>query len=197
MDLGGSGGQIAETKIRQLGPRDYYRGYFSEPDGGRVHFFIEVNPLNISAGVNYYVVLLSRNGYLYDSVPISWSEEDFSSPSPLDPSERDVLKIKEWEEAMEAAGWSPKFVVLHAPFFDKEIEPFRNEFNGENLDALGRRQAKDFMYSKYVEWYPDPVSRWQLGGMHLSESELQEICKKYVKLVVVDKAGLESLLEGK
>ena len=52
------------------------------------------------------------------------------------------------------------------------------------------------MTSKYVEWHDDAVTGWKLGGMHLSESEVQEICEKYVKVVVVDAAGLDQLLKS-
>jgi hypothetical protein len=203
------GRQIAETVVRQLGPREYYRGYFPsgyetpnpmtgwKPRVGEwIYFFVEVKPLSVSAGKVYSTVLLSRNDYLYDSACVSWSKEDLIRPESAEPGERDVRRTREAAEKL--AKWPPsRFVVLKAPYFDKEIEPLRLEFNSQNLEALSRHQAQDALYSKYVEWHDDSITGWKLGGTHLSGSEVQEICKKYVKVVVVDEIGLENLLEEK
>jgi len=182
-----------EYQIRQIGPRDYYRGHFkSASEQENIYFFIEVKPSEIVAGMDYYVVLLSKSGYLFSSAITNWSEFELIKPEEPDPEERDVRKLEEYKQRL--SQWPPeRYVVLDAPFFDKELEPLRNEFNSRNSQALSSLQAKDIMHSKYVKWRTDPVTEWKLGGMHLGETELQDICNKYIEVVITDREGFLKL----
>ena len=96
--------QLAEIRVSGLQPRDHMDGLLSpELLDNNVYFDVGVKPLNVSPGVNYHVALLSRDGYLYDSVPVSWTVNDTA-----------------------AAEMS---VLLKAPAVDSDVDSLVRDFN--------------------------------------------------------------------
>jgi len=144
----------------------------------QVRFDLSIIPRHQLNGI-FTVLLLSHDGYLYDSAVVSWSNEDFATPNP---TERNIATIQEMELRSE------RLISLFAPSADKDIYAL-----AQALSALYQEQAaKALSHGEYT--VNVATGTVNLGSFEPNESDFTRISSKYVRIVVVDEKGLEKLL---
>jgi len=174
-----SSGAVADVTVWYLSPRAHFEGILEpEPYVWKVDFHIEIKP-NHAVNGEFYVLLLSHDGYLYDWASIAWNEQDFATP---DPNERDISKINEIK------GRSTRLVTLSASASDKDISPLINDFNQFYLNLADQAQR----HGQFT--VGTPLTMVNLGSYEPNESDYNRIANNYVTVTVVDEKGLEKLL---
>lgn len=156
--------------------------FSTNPSATHVVFDVEVKPNRALPDTSYYVCLLSRDGYYFGSLGgrqiVRWTREELQG---TDENERDYYKIKEAEEKM------IKRFTLGAPLTDKDVVALREDckIEAEKLaEAYARELWKDFIEGDLVEIFKDADK-----DPELTQSEINRIFNKHLKLVVVDKEG--------
>lgn len=156
--------------------------FSTNPRATHVVFDVEVKPNGALPDTSYYVCLLSRDGYYFGSLGgrqiVRWTIEELQGP---DENERDYYKIKEAEERM------IKRFTLGAPLTDKDVVALREDckVEAEKLaEAYARELWGDFIEGDLVELFKDAGKDPQL-----TQSEIDRIFNRHLKLVVVDKEG--------
>ena len=135
-------------------------------DVPHIEFVVSIKPLSIELNKLYYLVLLSRSGYLYGQNPLMWTNDDFPV---VDPNERNITKMREADTK------STRLVTFRVDANDKEIEPLWREFN--SLYTECREEAY-----KHGELHWDVAGGWDAGSFEPSEAEINRLCNKYVEV---------------
>jgi len=156
--------------------------FSTNPNATHVVFDVQVEPNGALPDTSYYVCLLSRDGYYFGSLGgreiVRWTGEELQGS---DENERDYYKIKEVEERM------TKRFTLGAPLTDKDIVALREDckIEAEKLaEAYARELWGDLVGGDLVELFKDAGK-----DPELTQSEINRIFNKHLKLVVVDKEG--------
>lgn len=145
-------------------------------DVPHIEFVVRIEPVNIEINELYYLVLLSRSGYLYDQRPLMWTNDDFPV---VDSDERDITKIREAETK------STRLITFRVDANDKEIEPLWRDFNSFYTECRERAYERGELH-----W--DVAGGWDAGSFEPSESEINRHCNKYieVKLLTAEELAL-------
>lgn len=139
----------------------------------QISISVKIEPLNVDVNKQYYLVLLSHSGYLYDLYPILWSDDDFVEVK-IDPSERDINKIREAEEeAEEKLIRLVSFCFINAN--DKEIDPLWRDFNNFYDECVEKA-------TEHGEAILYPLTGMQIGSLEPDESDFNRICNKYIEI---------------
>jgi hypothetical protein len=148
-------------------------------DGKMVSFYIEVVPeqSKIVLGDGYSVVLMSRDGYIFDHKEVQWLSSEFrlsSSSNDRDISGQiDATRVK-----------GLRALVLTASQTDKDIYPMLVEL-GE-LETKMENQMQQAQIDAWEAW----IQKGSLVNVdpnkyNITESNYQRIANKYVKIVVM------------
>ena len=135
-------------------------------DVPHIEFVVSMKPSNVEVNELYYLVLLSRSGYLYDQHPLMWTNDDFPV---VDPNERDITRIREAETK------STRLVTFRVDANDKEIEPLWRDFNSFYTECRERAYERGELH-----W--DVTGGWDAGSFEPSESEINRHCNKYIEV---------------
>ena len=161
-----------ETKVTNI-------HFSTNPDATHVVISVQVTPKNVIPGKHYFVCLMSRDDYYFDSRQIIyWTEEELNNPTP---DERDYYKIQEAEER------KIKRFTLGAPLTDKDVVALREDCKKE-AEKLEERYARelwqDLKEADLVEFFKDAGK-----DPELTKDEINNIFNRHLKLVTVDKEG--------
>lgn len=166
---------ITEAKISSV-------QFTSRPSETHVLFYIDVSPNYIQADTPYFVVMLSKDGYFFDSNVIKWSVEDLRG---VEPDERSYWKIREAEERL------IKQVALAALANDKDIVALQTAYNAMVKDGNEKHQRKlqdYFQKGDMVSFLKEGQNPWEP-----STADINGVCNRYIQVKVVDKVGLIKL----
>ena len=140
------------TTIRCVGPVLHVgSGYKIEvvPDNEqKIHFNANIKPVNppTERPLTISLNVLSKQGYLYDTVEVSWTSSELTKPTPPSASERDQRVIDSYETAL--AAWPPsKTIAFRIPAYDRDVSAILPELN----DGLDYMVTSDWLHSGRVE----------------------------------------------
>jgi len=156
--------------------------FASKPNEINALFYVDVKPSYISADTPYFVVLLSKDGYYFDSNVIKWSIEDLRG---AEQDERNYWKIKGAEERL------IKHVTLGAPADDKDIVALQIEYKAmveEGEERYARELQECLQKGDLVSFGKAIDNPWKP-----SKADINRVCNKYIKVKVVDKERLMKL----
>jgi len=132
-----------------------------------------------------WLVLLSKDGYYFNSSLLTWTPEELQLP---DTSERDYYKIQSMKERR------VKHITIYAPSSDKAAVALLQDSN-KLMGELQKEQWKWFIGGE-----------WLLGGDQPKESDeeyirskFEELFNRHFRLMIVDFDGLQKVKypEGK
>lgn len=156
--------------------------FTSRPSEEYVLFYIDVTPGYLLADSPYFVALLSKDGYFFDSNVIKWSTEDLRG---AEQDERNYWKIQEAEERL------IKHERLGAPANDKDIVLLQKAYNSMVEEGTERYQRKlqDYLQKgDMVSFLKEGDNPWEP-----TKADINRVCSRYIKVMVVDKEGLMKL----
>lgn len=156
--------------------------FTSHPSETYVTFYIDVTPTHLLADTPYFVVLLAKDDYFFDSNVISWSTEDLRG---AEQDERNYWKIREAEERL------IKHVTLGAPANDKDIVALQKAYNAMVKEGTEKYQRKlqDYIQKGDMVSFGEAIE----NPWGPSKVDINRVCNKYIGVTVVDKDGLIKL----
>jgi len=154
--------------------------FSTNPKATHAVFDVEVRPNGAQPDRTYFVCLLSRDGYYFESqrALVRWTEEELKG---ADENERDYNIIKQAEER------KIKKFTLGAPLNDKAIVALKEDWRKEAeriVEEHARELQADIKAGDLVEFFKD------IGeDPELSKGEINRLFNRHLKLVVTDKEG--------